>query len=301
MKVLIAEDDFISSKFLENFLGKMGYSPVMVQDGLDAWRALRQDQEIRLIVSDWMMPRMDGVELCRRIRSENADRYLYFIIITARENREDVIEGLEAGADDFIVKPFNPEELKCRIKIGERILGLQDRILQLACTDSLTLVLTRRALYQRLEEEIQRASRGKTPLSVIMADIDHFKAVNDKHGHSAGDVVLQQFAAQLRLTCRGYDFIGRYGGEEFVICLPGTRSAQAMDVADRMRSNVASMQVRLPGTDEPVAVTGSFGVAAYSGENSQVTPEDFVDLADKAMYEAKSKGRNCICAAPHVE
>lgn len=297
MKVLIAEDDFISSKFLENFLGKMGFTPITAADGMDAWKALHQDGDIRLVVSDWMMPRMDGVELCRRIRAEASERYVYFIVITAKDNREDVIEGLEAGADDFIVKPFNAEELKCRVEIGQRILDLQDRIVNLACTDGLTLALTRRELFKRLKEEVQRAARKETPLSIIMADIDYFKAINDKYGHAAGDEVLLQFADQLRQQCREYDFLGRYGGEEFVLTLPDTRNDQAVEVAKRICSDVAAMEVYLPNADEPVCITASFGVATYFGDVPQAVPEELVDRADKAMYEAKAKGRNTVCSS----
>ncbi len=179
MKVLIAEDEPVSRRLLERFLRKWGYDVLVTCDGSEAWEALQETDSPNLVVSDWMMPEMDGLELCRKIRGMDRSGYIYFILLTAKGRKNDVIQGLEAGADDFLVKPFDKEELQYRIRIGERIIELERRILDLAATDSLTGVLNRRAFMERLEQEIERSRRGNTSLSLIMADIDYFKKVND--------------------------------------------------------------------------------------------------------------------------
>ena len=218
MKILIAEDDPVSRRLLEAFLSKWGYDVVVTCDGGEAWEVLDEADAPSLVVSDWMMPKVDGLELCRKIREMQRSHYTYFIILTAKERKEDVIQGLEAGADDFLIKPFHQEELKYRVQIGERIIKLEQRIMVLASTDPLTGVLNRRAFIERMEAEINRSIRESTPLSLILTDIDFFKSINDKFGHQAGDLVLQKFTEQLSKFSRPYDFVGRYGGEEFVVC-----------------------------------------------------------------------------------
>ncbi len=221
MKILIAEDDPVSRRLLEVFLCKWGYDVVVTCDGSEAWDVLQRPDAPNMVISDWMMPNVDGLELCRKIREIKKSDYTYFIILTAKERKEDVVKGLEAGADDFLIKPFHQEELKYRVQIGERIIELEHRILQLASTDSLTGVLNRKAFIERMEQEIHRSKRENSAFSLILSDIDYFKRVNDEYGHQVGDLVLQRFTEQLSKSSRPYDFIGRYGGEEFVVCLPG--------------------------------------------------------------------------------
>ena len=296
MKVLIAEDNLVSRRLLETFLRKWGYDIVITTNGREAWEVLQEPEAPNLVISDWMMPDMDGLELCRRIREMERAEYIYFIILTSKGKKEDVITGLEAGADDYLIKPFNQDELKYRVKIGERIIELERRILRLASTDSLTEVLNRRAFMERMEQEINRSFRENSLLSLILADIDHFKSVNDRYGHQVGDLVLQRFVSQLTESSRPYDFVGRYGGEEFVICLPGATDTESRTVAERMRKSVEEMKIMLPESSQSVRITASFGVVA-----SLLELEDSVDSligrADDAMYMAKREGRNCVCMA----
>lgn len=293
MKVLIVEDDPVSRRLLEAFLGKWGHTVVTTTNGSEAWNVLQEEDAPSLVISDWMMPDMDGLQLCAKIRAIERSNYVYFIILTANRTRESVIKGLEAGADDYICKPFNQEELKYRIKIGERIISLEHRILHLAKTDPLTGVLNRRAFMERMEIDLNRSAREYTPLCLILADIDHFKEINDKHSHQVGDMVLQRFTEQLSKCLRPYDVIGRYGGEEFVVCLPGADDGEAMLAADRMRKTVEEMRMIVNGSC--IRVTASFGVSRFAQE-----PDDSMDSlirrADEAMYRAKQEGRNRVCA-----
>jgi two-component system cell cycle response regulator len=296
VKILIAEDDPVSRRLLEAFLGKWGYDVVVTSNGSEAWQVLQGPETPNLVVSDWMMPYMDGVELCRKIREMGRSDYTYFIILTAKGGKEDIVKGLEAGADDYLVKPFDQEEMKCRVKIGERIIALEQRIRQMASTDFLTGVLNRRAFMERMELEIHRSNREHVPLSLILTDIDYFKGINDRYGHLAGDLVLQRFAEQLSKGTRRYDFIGRYGGEEFTVCSPGVDRLRAGSMAERMRRRVEEMKVLPPSTSHPVQITASFGVASFQlGTNETV--DSLTGRADEALYRAKQEGRNCVCAA----
>jgi len=281
---------------LETFLRKWGYDIVITTNGREAWEVLQEPEAPNLVISDWMMPDLDGLELCRRIREIERAEYIYFIILTSKGKKEDVVAGLEAGADDYLIKPFNQDELKYRVRIGERIIELERRILRLASTDSLTGVLNRRAFMERMEQEINRSFRENSPLSLILADIDHFKGVNDRHGHQVGDLVLQKFVSQLTESSRTYDFVGRYGGEEFVICLPGSTDSQARTVAERMRKSVEEMRIMLPDISKSVRITTSFGVVTLRLELED-SVDSLIGRADDALYKAKREGRNRVCAA----
>jgi two-component system cell cycle response regulator len=296
MKILIAEDDPVSRRVLEANLVEWGYDVMIASDGSEAWDLLQKPGAPNLVISDWMMPHMDGLELCRRIRQMERSGYTYFIILTAKGRKEDIIEGLEAGADDFLIKPFDRQELKYRAKIGERIINLELRILELANTDALTGVLNRRAFMERMEQEIHRSLREGVPFSLILTDIDYFKKVNDRHGHQVGDLVLQRFTERLSESSRPYDFVGRYGGEEFVVCLPGADISQAGSVAERMRRRVEEMRITLPDSSQSIRITGSFGVASLRA-GSEETVDLITGRADDTMYRAKREGRNRVCVA----
>jgi len=294
MKILIADDDPISKRLLEATLSGWGYDVLVTSDGSEAWEAMQQPEAPGLVISDWMMPHMDGLELCRKIRQMEKTGYIYFIILTAKGRKKDIIEGLEAGADDFLIKPFDREELKYRTRIGERIIELEQRILKLAATDSLTGVLNRRAFMERMEQEIQRSLRENTSLSLILADIDYFKKVNDRYGHQTGDMVLQRFTEQLLDSSRPYDIVGRYGGEEFVICLPGANISQSVSVAERMRSKVEEMKILPPDSSKSIRITASFGTTAFL-IGSKEKADSLIKRADNALYKAKNEGRNRVC------
>lgn len=294
MKILIAEDDPIFRRVLEANLLEWGYDIVVASNGSEAWEIIQKPESPSLIISDWMMPGMDGLTLCRKIRRMDVQGYVYFILLTAKGEKGDVIDGLEAGADDFLTKPFNQEELKYRTRIGERIINLERRILELANTDALTGVMNRRAFMERMEQETVRSRRDKIPLSFILADIDHFKKVNDTYGHQVGDLVLQRFTATVSASMRPYDLIGRYGGEEFVICLPGADGLQAASVGERIRKKVEAMEIMVPDSSKSVSITASFGVTAYSVE-SRESMDSIIKKADDALYRAKNEGRNRVC------
>ncbi len=293
MKVLIADDDALSRKVLEDCLSEWGYHIVMANNGHEAWSILEKSDRPNMVVLDWMMPGMDGVEICRKLRGLNLPNYVYVILLTARSKREDVIKGLESGADDYIIKPFNREELKFRLKIGQRIIELEHRILRLASTDYLTGLLNRRAFLERLERELNRCQREVSRMGIIIMDIDHFKRVNDNFGHQVGDLVLQEFSNILVKLCRSYDFIGRYGGEEFIVCLPGADKWNTYQIAERIRSTIENKKTLLPNKESSVSITASFGIASM--EPGQIKSADkLINEADEALYRAKAQGRNRI-------
>ena len=294
MKILIVEDDPISRRILQANLMKWGYEVTVAIDGQKAFDILRQPEPPNLLISDWVMPHMDGLTLCREIRRLNIKRYVYFILLTTKGEKRDIIQGLAAGADDFLIKPFNQEELKYRIRIGERIINLEQRILKMAHTDALTGIMNRRAFMERLEEETIRAHRNQTPLSFIISDIDHFKRVNDTYGHQVGDLVLQHVSALFKMALRPYDLLGRYGGEEFVVCLPGVDETSVANTAERLRKRVAAMDIQTPqGT---IDITVSFGTATLRHSPAEEM-ENLVRRADEALYRAKEGGRNRVCQA----
>jgi diguanylate cyclase (GGDEF)-like protein len=261
---------------------------VIAQNGNEAWRILESDDAPRLAVLDWMMPGLDGVQICRRVRSANRDPYIYIVLLTARTDAEDLVEGMEAGADDYLTKPFNAQELRVRIRAGHRILNLQDALRRQATHDGLTGLLNRNSILSRLTEEVGRQEPESRPLSVLMIDIDRFKLVNDTYGHLAGDEVLRQAAARLSAVSRAYDGIGRYGGEEFLVVLPGCDLPAALAQAERLREAVAGLPFAIPNHE--LCVTCSIGVASVEG----YAPEALIRQADEALYQAKTTGRNRV-------
>ncbi len=297
MKILIVEDEPVSRRLLEATLLRWNYDVVTTTDGTEAWEVLQKPEAPSLVISDWMMPDMDGLELCHRIRESEKLGYTYLVMLTTKGRKEDVIKGLEAGADDYLTKPFDHEELRCRVKIGERIINLERKILQLANTDSLTGSLTRRAFMEKIEIEVERAIREDRPLSLVITDLDHFKNVNDRYGHQTGDLVLQKFAEQLCTLSRQYDFVGRYGGEEFAICFPGVDDPSVISIAERMRKQVADLRVVIMADSScSIQITASFGAATLQREGKE-TLTSLIARADDALYKAKRKGRNRVCLA----
>ena len=302
MKILIAEDDPVSRRLLESLLLKWGYEVIAVSNGREALQCLLAENAPRLALLDWAMPALDGVELCRNIRARETLHYVYSILITAKSRKEDLILGMEAGADDYIVKPYDPDELRVRLRAARRILDLQDTLLQkqeqlksLATHDPLTGLLNHVAILDILENELDRSSRGDNPVSVIMADIDHFKGVNDTWGHIAGDAVLRGVSAIIIRSMRKYDSPGRYGGEEFLCVIPGCGLKEALGIARRINATVAEKP--FDTSEGMISTTISLGVAISGAQWKKVSGEELVHLADQAMYRAKDNGRNRVESA----
>ena len=295
MRILIAEDEAVNRRLLEANLAAWGHATVTVDNGDDAWAAITHERhDIGVAILDLIMPGLSGLDICRRLRSADTRDYLYTILLTARSAKQDIVEGLEAGADDYIVKPFDPAELRLRINAGVRIVNLERALRKAnldlsvqATTDALTATLNRMALLQRLDECLARARRERSSLAVLMIDIDHFKTINDTHGHAVGDHVLIELARRLRQSCRSYDVLGRYGGEEFVVVLPNCAAAEGRIVAEHMRKAIADVPFVTPEGELNVAI--SIGVASSSA-HPEMTP--LLKAADDALYIAKRNGRN---------
>jgi len=296
VKVLIADDDALSRRIVNDVLVSWGYQVIAAKNGNEAWDILQQDDPPNLVILDWMMPGLDGVDICAKLRQQAKSRYTYIILLTSRNSPEDIVQGLEAGADDYIVKPFNPDELKNRLKIGERIIDLEERILGLARIDYLTGLLNRRAFMERLEMEINRSQREKTGLSIVIVDLDYFKTINDTYGHLAGDRVLQNVARCLQRSCRRYDFAGRYGGEEFILGFPGVGHEFIQNIANRVVEEISRCVTDLPHRGQRIAVTASLGAACLE-DYPTGDPDQLISAADDALYLAKKKGRNQVVIA----
>jgi len=297
VKILLAEDSAFYRRMIANHLGDWGFDFVCASDGKEAWKLLSGREAPRLALLDWVLPEIEGIELCRRLRSRpEGDPYTYTVLLTAKNQKQEMLEAMGAGADDFLVKPFDPPELKARLMVGKRIVELQEKLesannaLHFAAShDSLTLVWNRGEILSFLRRELARARRGSTPLAAIMADIDFFKKVNDRFGHQTGDLVLQEVANRFSRHVREYDGVGRYGGEEFLLILPGCSLATAVRRADEVRSWMASEPI--PSPQGAITVTLSMGIAA--AEASEPI-ESLLRRADTALYEAKRKGRNRV-------
>ena len=298
MRVLVAEDDRVTLRVLESRLRRWGYEVTAAKNGREAWEVLQEDDCPRLTLLDWMMPEMDGIEVCRKVRKLVPEPYRYIIMLTARGSQEDVIEGLEAGADDYLAKPVDMQELKVRLRAGERIVDLQAQLVHARNTlefqashDMLTGLWNRTAILDAVDRELSRAARQQARLALVMADLDHFKNVNDSHGHPAGDAVLRHIAGRLRDGMRRYDLVGRYGGEEFLFILPGCDVSQAALQTDRLRRLVSDAPVEHEGLEIPVTV--SMGVSVFDGAG-EADSDGLVKKADQALYRAKENGRNRV-------
>jgi diguanylate cyclase (GGDEF)-like protein len=298
--VLIAEDDPIFRRILESWFKRWNYDVTAVDNGLAAWELLQQENSPQLAVLDWMMPGMDGVELCRRIRSHDQGPYRYVLLLTAKDDKQDMIAGLEAGADDYLTKPFDVDELRARVRAGKRILDLQAALIRAqgalrfeASHDRLTAIWNRGAILDLLAGETERSRRSNSSLGVIMADVDFFKQVNDTHGHLVGDAVLQEVGRRLASSLRTYDSVGRYGGEEFLIIVPGADASNLAVAAERLRRRIADQPIATSAG--PLSVTVSLGLTvAQAIESRLVEPEALLRAADAALYSAKARGRNRV-------
>ena len=301
MKILVADDDPINRRLLQTSLARWNYEVILARDGQEAWNILQREDAPKLAILDWMMPGMDGPDICREVRKRNFKFYTYILLLTSNLRNEDIIVGLEAGADDYLTKPFEGNELKARLRTGRRILELQEQLLsatdalqfQLA-TDPLTGMLSRVAILETMRIELIRSEREGTTVGILMADLDHFKHVNDTYGHLAGDTVLREAAKRMRSSVRPYDAVGRYGGEEFLIVMPGCDITSATTRAEGSRIAIGKQPVDAP--EGMIPVTVSLGVAVGGGAKL-LDLEGLLRAADTALYDAKNKGRNQVAVS----
>jgi len=291
--VLIADDDPISRSIVESHFRKWGLNITSVSDGLSAWNELQKPDAPSLIVLDWMMPGFTGIDLCRKIRARRTKRYPYILLLTSRDAKQDLVQALDAGADDYLTKPFHASELQSRLKVGSRILQLQNDLLKKegqlrheAMHDRLTGLWNRGAILDFMNREIMRAARTRNSMGLLLLDIDHFKSINDTYGHQAGDEALQQVAERLAKTVRNYDWVGRYGGEEFVVVLCNSNADVVANCAERLRESIALAPLRVCGMDLPVTVS--------VGASISTSTDNLLQTADAALYRAKALGRNRV-------
>jgi two-component system cell cycle response regulator len=297
MKVLIADDSATSRALLRSVLTRWGYEIVSAVNGAEAWEELSKPDAPALAILDWEMPHMTGPEVCRRVRENLREPYTYILLLTGKGSKGETVEGLDAGADDYVVKPFDEHELQVRLRAGKRIVDLQmdllrarEELRERANKDLLTMLPNRSAIFTALERELSRCHRDHRTVGVILLDIDHFKKINDTYGHFAGDAVLRETAARLRGNMRPYDHVGRYGGEEFLVVLPNCDLEQAAHQAERMRTKLNASSMIVDGAE--MRVSASFGATVSDG--SERSPDLFVRVADEALYKAKASGRNCV-------
>jgi diguanylate cyclase (GGDEF)-like protein len=291
VKVLIADDDALSLLYLQDALQDWGYEVQTTSDGKSACEILQQPDAPMLAVIDWMMPGMDGIDVCRQIRDTVKDRYIYLIMLTTHSETEFVVEAMHAGADDFIAKPFNAEELEARLRAGKRISELEQKLRMKATHDALTGIYNRGAVLDILAKELVRHGREARPASIMFVDLDHFKRTNDQYGHLAGDAVLREVSRRIASVLRPYDSLGRYGGEELLVVLPSCDRIGALEVAERVRAVVADQ----PVATEFGAIASSLSIGvAVAAEGVTVSSNTLIQLADDALYRAKQNGRNRV-------
>ena len=298
VRILLAEDDAVSSKMMHHMLTGWGYEVLLAKDGDEAWEIMKQDDCPTLAILDWLMPGLDGVEVCRRIRQRHREPYVYIVMVTIRGETNSIVRGLETGADDYLAKPFDPAELRVRLRAGRRLLELQERLIEArealkhrATRDWLTGLSNRSEILEILEQEIARARRGGEPFTVLMADLDRFKSVNDTYGHMAGDSVLREVAKRFSLSVRPYDKVARYGGEEFLFILPSCKGDKGMRLGERVRASIETKPIDTPSGF--IGITLSIGVASSEDIAAQTT-DAIISATDAALYRAKDAGRNRV-------
>jgi two-component system cell cycle response regulator len=294
MKILVAEDDSVMRHLLKVSLERWQYEVLLATNGTQAMEIMLGKDAPQLAILDWVMPGIDGVDICRELRNRDAGSYIYTLLLTSKGAKEDLLVGLEAGVDDYLVKPFDLLELQARLRSGQRIITLQDQLIaareamrEQATRDALTGVWNRGAIMDILQREFSRSRREHKPLVALMLDLDHFKQINDTLGHQAGDFVLREVAIRVLSAMRPYNSMGRCGGEEFVVIVPGCDEASALNLAERLRNCVSATPIAT--STDSIPVTMSLGVASLAEDSS---PESLIGRADEALYRAKKAGRN---------
>lgn len=291
MKILVVEDSYIERSKLGSYLTDWGFEHVAVGSGTEAVKLLEGEHPPDLALLDWLLPGLDGIDVLRRIRRATRESYIYTVMLTGKTQKQDRMKAMDAGADDYLSKPVDPTELRQRINVGKRIIELQKSLRFAATHDFLTNVLNRAEILATLDREFARAGREGKPTTVILADIDHFKRINDTLGHAAGDEVLKEVARRLRVDLRPYDVVGRYGGEEFLIILPGCNLTAGARRADGIRRLVEKDAITTPLGQ--ASATLSMGVTATNSTRDRSVAE-FLHEADISLYDAKKKGRNRV-------
>lgn len=303
MRLLLADDDPISALLLRQRLEGWSYDVTQVDNGRDALRELQAPDAPRLAILDWEMPGLNGLDVIQHLRNTpNAqERYVYTLLLTSRNQEADTVKGLDAGADDFLTKPYRPAELQARLRVGQRFLQLQNNLLaaqeelrRQAFQDPLTRLPNRRTVLKRLREDLSRCRRDNQPLGLLMLDLDRFKNINDTYGHSAGDAVLQEASIRMQHALRSYDMVGRFGGEEFMVVLPNADAAGTISVAERICSSVRASPLLQSGG--PIPFTCSIG-AALSAPGMIIPERELINAADAALYHSKNSGRDQVTAA----
>ncbi|MEE8349919.1 MAG: diguanylate cyclase [Acidobacteriota bacterium] len=296
-KALIVDDDQTCRALIKALLARWGYEAITCSNGVEALQILEQRDGPQLVILDWKMPEMDGIELSRKILESTTISFTYTIMLTSMKRKSAMAEAIEAGADDFLIKPFDPSELQVRLRAGKRIAELQKKLRFRATHDSLTGLWNHESITNCLYQEIVRAARESTLVGVLLADLDHFKQVNDTYGHLVGDQVLQQTAERMHSVVRPYDVVGRYGGEEFMIVLPMNKSSASdlSTVAERVRRGVGNIPVRTSAGEIPITASVG-GVLTQLGEHTDVN--SLIQQADAALYQAKRSGRDRV-EIPH--
>jgi diguanylate cyclase (GGDEF)-like protein len=299
LKILVADDETVSRMMMKKILQTSGYEVVEAADGREAAGLLSEPGGPRMALIDWIMPAMDGPQVCRQIRTQSDHSYIYLILLTSKQSKEDIVAGLESGADDYLTKPCNPEELKARLRTGQRILDLEDKLVEAreamrykATHDSLTSLWNHGAILALLKRELSRMQRENSRISLLLCDIDHFKQINDTYGHIVGDKVLEELATRLQAAIRPYDAVGRYGGEEFLLILTGCDKPDLQVRAEQIRQAICSKPFTTGEIE--ISISISIGALPHCALEGTKKVEEILSTVDAALYRAKAAGRNCV-------
>ncbi len=305
MKILIAQADELSRNLLRTTLAYWGHEVVVASDGAGAWEELEKAGAPGVAILEKNLAGLDGMEICRNVRARASENYIYLFMATALGHEQEITEGMQAGADDFLTKPLNADELMVRLRIGKRILEMEDELRRAhgairyqTTHDPLTGLVNRTAVIDTLQRELARARREGNHIGVILAEVDRLKEINDKYGHAAGDAVLREAARRIRSMVRPYDTVGRYGGEEFLVIVPGCDDKAALSQAERLRAVLAAQTMDLSewgkfssATEGKISPTLSLGVATAGTTNE---PELLLRVAEAALTRAQKAGRNRV-------